>query len=189
MRNRGFVVVFLSFCLLACAACGGQLYKVAPLPHGEAPGLSSSNPGGLNAGAFALEGDSALERFEANLPLAGVVALDLRLENTSAESLDLARFKFALEDAAGKRLKPLAPKRALGAVMKHYGNSFYTLAARQNTRDDYESVALKLGGLAPREERRGILFFQTDRNTTRLNGLTLRIQGPATPVRVSVIAR
>ncbi len=141
-------------------------------------------------GAIALEGDSALERFEANLPLAGVVAVEVRMENSSSVSLDPAKFKFELQDAAGKILKPLTPKKALGAVMKYYGNRFYTLAARQKTRDDYESVALKLaGGIAPRGERRGILFFQTNRNTTHLDGLTLSIQGAAAPISVSVAVR
>lgn len=190
MRNRVFIAVSLGICLLAFAACGGQLYKVAPPPAGGSPDMASNNAGGLNAGAIALEGDSALERFEANLPLAGVVAVDLRLENIASDALDLSKFKFELQDAAGKILKPLTPKKALSSVMKYYGNSFYTLAARQKTRDDYESVALKLaGGIAPREERRGILFFQTNRNTTNLNGLTLSITGAATPIRVSVSAR
>ncbi|MGH9842965.1 MAG: hypothetical protein ACREEM_29865, partial [Blastocatellia bacterium] len=194
------ITVSLGVCLFASAACGGRLYKVAPLPAAGPAGSSgppeissnnaSGNTGGLNVGAVALEGDSALERFDANLPLAGVVAVDVRLENGAPEAHDPAKFKFELRDATGKALKSLTPKKALGAVMKYNGNRFYTLAARQKTRDDYESVALKLaGGIAPREERRGILFFQTDRNTTNLDGLTLSIKGAAAPVSVSVAVR
>lgn len=198
MRNRGFITVSLGICLLAFMACGGQLYKVAPLPAGGPPeissntanGNSSGNAGGLNVGAVALEGDSALERFDANLPLAGVVAVEVRLENGASETLDAAKFKFELLNAAGKSLKPLTPKKALGAVMKYYGNRLYSLAARQKTRDDYESIALKLAGnIVPQEEHHGILFFQTDRNTTNLDGLTLSMKGAAAPVSVSVSVR
>jgi hypothetical protein len=184
MRKRKWIAVLWFIAALALPACGGRLYKVTPTPAGESPAGASESAGGLRA--VALDGDRALERFEANLPLAGVVAVDVRLENTGAETRELSGVHFDLQTADGKSLKPLTPRKALGAVMKYYGNRFYTLAARQKTREDYESVALQPGGLASGEVRRGILFFQTDRAPASLEGLSLLMKGSAAPVRVPV---
>ena len=181
---------FIGLGLLALPACGGRLYKVAPLPNSTPPEVSSESTTGLSAGAVVLDGDSALERFDANLPLAGVIAVDLLLVNKSAGSVDGSRLKFELRDAAGRILKPLTSKKALDRVMKYYGNSFFALAARQKTRDDYEEVALKhLGPIGSQEERRGILFFQTERETSNLSGLTLSIKGTAVPIDLQLTAR
>jgi hypothetical protein len=190
MRNRAFITISLGICLLSLSACGGQLYKVAPLPSDAAPGLSSGTTTNLSVGAVALAGDTALERFEANLPLAGVVAVEVQLANKTSEAINLSTLKFDLKSATGAKLKPLTPKKALGRVMKYYGNSFYALAAREKTRDDYEAVSLKLDGeLAPGQERRGMLFFQTDRETASVNGLTLSIGGAAAPIALSLDSR
>jgi hypothetical protein len=185
MRNRITVNLLLGFCLLASAACGGRLYKVAPLPASVPPEFPSPGANNVNIGAVALDGEQSLERFEANLPLAGVIAVDLRIANNTAETIRANSFKFELRDSSGARLKQLAPKKALGAVMKYYGNSFYTKSAYRRTLDDYESVALKTGSpVAPQEERRGIVFFQTKRNTTKVSGLTLSVAGLPAPINI-----
>jgi hypothetical protein len=71
--------------------------------------------------------------------------------------------------------------------MKFYGNSFYRVDARQNTIESYEATALPLNSeIAPQEERRGLLFFEAQRNTTRLEGLTLSIAGAGTPINIKL---
>jgi hypothetical protein len=71
--------------------------------------------------------------------------------------------------------------------MKFYGNSFYTKSAYGRTLSDYESVALKLDrAIEPKEERRGVLFFQTKRNTTTVDGLTLSVAGPIETLNVRI---
>lgn len=183
MRNRMIINVSLGFLLLGSVSCGGQLYKVAPLPATAPPEFSSSGATGFSIGAAVLDGDLSLERFEASLPLAGVIAVDLRMANNTLEAIKANSLKFELRDATGAKLKHLTPKKALKCVMKFYGNSFYTKAAYSRTLGDYESVALKLNrGIMPREERRGMIFFQTGRNTTNVSGLTLSVTGLAAPI-------
>lgn len=168
--------------LLTFAACGGRLYKVAPLPASAPPEISTS-ASGLNVGAVALDGDQSYERFEANLPLAGVIAVDVRMANKSDAAIRTNSLRFDLRDAAGASLKHLAPKKALGAVMKYYGNGFYAKAAYSRTLEDYESVALKqTGEIEPGGELRGIVFFQTKRETKNVDGLVLSIAGLPAPV-------
>lgn len=157
------------------------------MPTTTPPELSSSSANGFSVGAVVLDGDQSFERFEANLPLAGVIAVDLRMANNTADTIMANALKFELRDSSGAKLKRLAPKKALGAVMKYYGDRFYAKSARQRTRDDYESVALKTDTpIAPREERRGIIFFRTQRNTTSVNGLTLFVTGLPTPITLQL---
>ncbi len=185
MRKRMLSIIPLCLLLIASAGCGGQLYKVAPLPSAAPPALPAETAPGINIGFAVLDGDQALERFEANLPLAGVIALDVRLANNTEVAIKPGALKFALRDGAGTTLKPLAPKKALSSVMKYYGNSFYLKSAYRRTLSDYQSVAFDLSReIEPRSERRGIIFFQTKRDTTNLTGLALTVTGPAGPVNV-----
>src|SRR5262249_43517046 len=169
------------------ASCGGRLYKVAPRPAGEPPEISTSNVGGLNIGAVALDGQQSYERFEANLPLAGVIAVDLRMVNRSDTTIITRSLKFELRDAAGSLLKQLAPKKALGEVMKYYEDRFYAKAAYQRTLDDYVLVSLKQESvIEPDGELRGVVFFQTKRDTTSVDGLVLSVAGLTAPVNLQV---
>jgi hypothetical protein len=183
------LIVLLGSLLPVLAACGGRLYKVAPLPAGAPPEISMGNGGGLDIGAFALDGERSYERFEANLPLAGVIAVDVRMVNKSEATIMTDSLEFELRNASGDALKRIAPKKALGAVMKYYGDKFYAKIAYRRTLEDYESVALKKGGaIEPEREVRGIVFFQTRRGTTSVDGLILSVDGLAAPVNVQLQA-
>lgn len=145
------------------------------------------NSGGLDVGAVALDGERSYERFEANLPLAGVIAVDVRMINNSEAAVATNSLKFELRDPSGAALKRIAPKKALGAVMKYYGDKFYAKAAYRRTLEDYESVALKQGvAIQPDGELRGIVFFQAKRETTGVDGLILSVAGLSAPVNVQL---
>jgi len=187
MLHRTIGAVLTGSLILTFAACGGRLYKVAPLPAGAPPEISTSNVGGLNIGAVALDGQQSYERFEANLPLAGVIAVDVRMINRSDAMIITRSLRFELRDASGALRKQLAPKKALGEVMKYYGARFYAKVAYQRTLEDYESVALKReSAIEPDGELRGIVFFQTERETASVDGLTLSVAGLTAPVNLQV---
>ncbi len=187
MLHRTIVAVLPISLLMSLAACGGKLYKVAPLPAGAAPEISTSNAGGLNIGAVAFDGQQSYERFEANLPLAGVIAVDVRMMNRSDKTIITKSLKFELLDADGVRHKHIAPKKALSEVMKYYGARFYAKVAYQRTLEDYDSVALKRESeIEPDAELRGIVFFQTSRETTSVEGLTLSVGGLTTPLNLLI---
>ena len=181
------LIILLASLLPLLAACGGRLYKVAPLPASVPPEISMGNSGGLDVGAVALDGERSYERFEANLPLAGVIAVDVRMINNSEAAVATNSLKFELRDPSGAALKRIAPKKALGAVMKYYGDKFYAKAAYRRTLEDYESVALKQGvAIQPDGELRGIVFFQAKRETTGVDGLILSVAGLSAPVNVQL---
>lgn len=181
-------MIKLALCggVLLLAACGGPLYKVAPLPESPAAAVTANNAAGFNISAAALDGDQALEQFAANLPMAGVIAVELRLVNQTAEKIRTSKLKFALRDATNNkssRLKLVKPKRALQRVMRFYGNRFYVIEGYRQTREGYDALALSLTEtLAPQEERRGFLFFETRRGPASLQGLTLNVTGAGTPI-------
>lgn len=113
--------------------------------------------------------------------------MDVRLLNRTSEAINAHALRFELRGTNGKTLKPLTPKKALKRVMKFYGNGFYRMDARQNTIESYEATALPLdSAIAPQEERRGLLFFETQRNTTDLSGLTLFVAGTKTPISIKL---
>lgn len=186
-----FAKVIISFLMGLCVAilsgCGGQLYNVTPLPSSTPPDLPANNANGFNIAASVLDGDQSLERFEANLPMAGIIAVDVRLINQTAAAVDPGSLKFELRTAGGKSFKPIAPKRALKRVMTFYGDRFYRLDARQSTIESYTALALPLGSpIALQEERRGLLFFEVQRNAIPLDGLTLFAAGAKPPIGVKV---
>jgi hypothetical protein len=157
---------------------------VAPLPASAPPAISTGNAAGLNIGATVLEGDRSVEQFEANLPLAGVLAIDVKLINQSSGYISAKRLKFELND--DKRFKQIQPKKALSRVIDFYGDSFYRVDARKRTQESYEAIALKLEGtIAPGETRRGFLFFEKDMKN--LNGLILTVTGAGAPITVNLV--
>lgn len=173
----------LACAVLLLAACGGPLYQVAPLPTAPPPEPSVNTTASFSIGATALSGDQALEQFAANLPMAGVIAVDVRLINPTAEKLKPGKLKFTLRDADNKKLRQVTPKRALKRVMKFYGNRFYLIEGYRQTREGYDQIALSLSdSLASQEERRGFIFFETKRGPANLNGLTLQVTGAPTPI-------
>ena len=186
LHRAPVITVLLTSLLTVLAACGGRLYKVAPLPASAPPEISMGK-GGLDVGAAALDGERSYDRFEANLPLAGVIAVDVRLVNNSEATIMTNSLRFELRDPSGAELKRIAPKKALSAVMKYYGDKFYAKVAYRRTLEDYESVALKQGSaIEPEHEIRGIVFFQTKRETAGVDGLILSVAGLSAPVNVQL---
>src|SRR5262245_18929943 len=185
-RAKAHTILIASL-LPVLAACGGRLYKVAPLPASVPPEISMGNGGGLDVGPVALDGERSHERFEAHPPLGGVIAVDLRMINKSEAAIMTNSLKFELRNPSGPALKRIAPRKALSAVMKYYGDKFYAKVAYRRTLEDYESVALKQGvAIEPEHEIRGIVFFQTRRETTSVDGLILSVAGLSAPVNVQL---
>ena len=176
----------LSF-LFFLSACSVPLYKVAPIPK-NAP-LESGQTATTNAleitAAALLDDDKAFERFETNLLLAGILAVDVKLVNrasTATKSLT-----FTLQDATGKRYSQLDAKKQLKQVMKFEGVRLYPIAGREQTLEQLQALALpKKLVLAAQEERRGVLFFHTKQDVAQLQGLVLVVKGGAQPLTLAL---
>jgi hypothetical protein len=69
-RAKALTVLIASL-LPVLSACGGRLYKVAPLPGSVPPEISMGNGGGLDVGAVALDGERSYERSKPTFRLPG----------------------------------------------------------------------------------------------------------------------
>jgi hypothetical protein len=173
----------LFVCVALWSACSVPLYKVAPLPQ-NAPVAAgqTATANALEVTASALkEDDEAFDRFNANLPLAGLLVVDVKLVNRSAAPL--GTLKFALEDATGKRFSPLDAKQQLKQMMKFDGVRLYAITGREETLEQLQAMALpKKLTLGAQEERRGVLFFHVKQDVLRLQGPRLLVQGSKPPL-------
>ena len=142
---------------------------------------------GLLIEARALDGDRSLEQFEGNLPMAGVLAIDLRLLNRSGGPIDLGSLSFTLLAGTGQPCAELLPERALRRVMKFYGNRIYQIESHRETVESYRQIALsRLGALGVGEERRGILFYAIPRQSLLDRGFSLRVSRGGESISLAV---
>ena len=192
MRIRRIIIFFTALWLLTLAGCSGQLFTVAPRPVSPPSDLIAAPASGkLEVSAVALaDDDRAFEQFGANLPLAGLIAVDAKLTNHLTSPINARALKFELRDATGKKYKNLAPKKALKRLLKFYQMRIYGLEAYRRTRADLETLSFRTDNpLAPQEERRGVLFFEAKRDVAGLAGLTLSVQSKETSGKTPVTVR
>ncbi|MGH9801499.1 MAG: hypothetical protein ACRD82_14130 [Blastocatellia bacterium] len=186
MPKRKIISFVLSLSLIAGVGCGAQLYKVAPLPASSSSGDVAGDEQGLIAMTAILDGDQSLERFEANMPLAGIIAVDVRLVNRTAAPVKTDSLKFNLRDANGGNPKQITPEQALKRVMKFYGDAFYRKDAKLRTVESYEKIGLAINStIAPQGNLRGFLFFERQNNRTSLAGLTFSVVGVAKQININ----
>ncbi len=180
--RKNWVFIFL----ILNAGCSVPLYKIASIPQNtpiEAAQTANSTELEISAAAL-LDDDKAFERFEANLPLAGIAVIDVRLVNRADKQL---KPKFELRDASGKKFAQLAPKKEPGRVMKFEGVRVYNKEGRRQTLEQLENIALpKNFVLDAKAEKRGVLFFNTKQDVTQIKGLTLTVSGISQPIKISL---
>lgn len=186
MIGRKIITFAFSLSLLASIGCGAQLYNVSPLPAGASADDVASGEQGLIAATAILDGDQSLERFEANLPLAGVIAVDVRLVNRTSSPVKADSLKFNLRDSNGGNLARMTPEQALKRVMKHYGDGFYRKDAKLRTVESYEKIGLATNAvIEPQGNLRGVLFYERQNNRTSLGKLTFSVDGVTKQININ----
>lgn len=186
MKNVFRNIFMLGAFVLTLSACGGQLYKVVTPTKATPPPLAAQEQGFI-AAAQVLTSDELMEQFGANLLLAGVVAVDVRMANRTSSPVVLTNLQWNLGDGGSNLFKLLPPKKALQQVMRFYGNRLYNPGAYQQTHADYEALAFPLTGtLEPQQEHRGFLFFATKYEATGFTNLTLTAQGQGEPLQLKL---
>jgi hypothetical protein len=183
MRNLGFYLIIIGLWL--CSGCSVPLYKVAPVPKNApivAGQMVTADSLEITASAL-LDDDQAFERFEANLLLAGIVVVDLKLLNRANTATKMLSFE--LQDATGKKFSLLKPDKQLKQVMKFEGVRLYPIEGKRQTLEQIEALALpKKLTLAAQEEKRGVLFFHAKQDVAQLRGLVLIVKGTPQPLRL-----
>jgi len=99
------------------------------------------------------------DNFDANLILAGVMPVRVRLTNVSTDSVAAKDARFELE-AQGQHYKAVEPKKALKRLMSYYEISAYSKAGYRKSLEAIASHALDLETpIDAGQSRQGLVFF------------------------------
>lgn len=174
---------FIFFCL----ACSVPLYQVAPIPKNLPPETTqTASREGLEVSAAAVtEDDQSFARFDTNLPLAGIVVVDIKLANHSHQAT--RSLKFVLQDATGRKFSALEPKAALKRIMEFEGVRVYPIEGKEQTLAQLQAIALpKKMTLAAQAEKHGVLFFHVRQDAAKIKALTLRVEAGKQTITLSL---
>jgi hypothetical protein len=145
--------------------CTTEPFRVAAKVEG-APPETLSPPVAALAGttvrARALRDEhESLERFDANHLLAGVMPVEIRLENNAPTTINVTSFRYRLLDETGRELKRLELKDAVNRLLKYYDVRAYSVDGFNTFQEKYARQALpKTGDVAPGDFVQGLAFFQ-----------------------------
>lgn len=172
----------LALCLLAlCFAACGKPFNVKPKPAvidskatarvtlkavGESQGVA------IQATALTDE-DYLYDTFEANLILAGVLPVHLKLTNNGDSVADLKRSKLEIK-ALNRNYKMLDSRKAYKRLMSFYGISIYNKHGHKESRADFDTHAFDLKKpLAVGESRDGLIYFAVPNEVIKGGSLNL----------------
>lgn len=174
--SRPAVYAVIGLILILSAGCGSKPFDVktevtfpaiANAPVAETASLS------LQAAAVRNE-DLLLETFDANLILAGILPVSIKLTNRTAQPVDLRKSRFELRTMEGHSYKSAEANRAFKRLIKYYEISTYSKPAYKKSQEDFASYALDITSpLAMGESRQGMLFFILPDRLVQAAGLKL----------------
>ncbi len=172
----------LLVCLLAVflAACG-KPFNVKPKPdvkdstppaqtilkaEGESNGLM------IQIEAITDE-DYLYDTFGANMIIAGVLPLRLKMTNKTAETAELKRAKLAIK-GQDQSFKLLDSHKAYKRLMSYYGISIYNKHGFKESRQDFDTHAFDMKkSLVASESREGLIYFAVPNDIIKRGNLTL----------------
>ena len=148
--------------LAILCACGGKPFNVRPRPslpesayqaRGEAEGLT------IQAEALTDE-DLLYETFDANLILAGILPVRIKMINSRADEFSVKKARFEIRSPGGAAYRAVDPRKAYKQLVSYYGITVYRKDAYRQSQQDFASYALDTAKtLSSGETREGILFF------------------------------
>jgi hypothetical protein len=185
------VAAFISAAALLTGSCAGSLFKVKPvveLPPLEG-NVKTASAGGVSVRVAPLMTDEqSQELFEANLPLSGILPVRLELVFESGVPVETKRVRFHLRDGEGHEWKLIAPKAAVGRILKANDVYAYNPNSRKQFEKEFTAYAIDLKSpLSSADQRRqGFVFFETPKKepVESPRGLVLSVE--RLPQRVEI---
>ena len=176
--------------LLLFAGCGGTLYKVKPRVDAPMTGSREASAGGFQVRAVPLLTDEeSQELFEANLPLAGLLPVQVEMSNDSGAQLSFKRVRFQLHDGEGRVWKMRTAKQAVSRILDSDEVYLYNPNSRKKFEEEVGAHTFDLTApLEAGQQRRGLIFFQTPKKeqVASPSHLVLTIEGLPQPVAVTL---
>ena len=193
MFNRRLSTISFFVLTLLTVSCAGSLFKVKPVV--ELPPLAgdvrSASAGGVTVRLAPLMSDEeSQDLFEANLPLGGILPVRTELVFESGVPVEIKKARFRLRDGEGREWKFLAPKAAVGRILKANGVYAYNPNSRKRFEEEFTAYGIDLKTPLSESDRRrqGFLFFQTPKNepVASPRGLVLTIERLPQPVEIQL---
>jgi hypothetical protein len=117
--------------------------------------------------------DYLYDTFEANLLLADVLPIHLKMTNTGTEAAALRQAKLEIK-AQNKSYKMLDSHKAYKRLMSFYGISIYNKNGHKESRADFDTHAFDLKkNLAAGESREGLVYFAVPNEIIKSGNLNL----------------
>lgn len=191
MIKLKFSSTILVAVLIFTTSCGGSLFKVKPAI--ELPPLSgnvkTASAGGVSVRlAPLLSDEESQDLFEANLPLGGILPVQLELVFESGVPVETKQVRFRLRDAERHEWKLLTPKQAIGRILKANDVYVYNPNSRKQFEKEFSAYAIDLKSPLSDSDRRhrGFIFFETPKNKPieSPRGLVLTIERLPQPVEI-----
>jgi hypothetical protein len=113
------------------------------------------------SGELIKDEDYLYDTFDGNLILAGILPVRVKLQNESAEKVDVKDAKFTLLDATNHTFKIMDGEKAYKQLRKYYGIKIYNKSGNNEAKEDFSGYELeRKKPLSSNESREGLLFFQ-----------------------------
>ncbi len=168
MNFRRFPFVFFIFLAFFVGACSREPFRIQPKADSAPEALTAAGSGRtftIRARALRDENESN-DTFDANHLLAGVMAVEIKLENTSSAPLAFDGLKFQLRDARGAEWPVMTPDQSIKRLIKYYGVRAYAVDGFNTFREKYRGYGFPAKGmLPPGASAQGYLFFRMPKDT------------------------
>lgn len=174
--RRQFSLLIL---LAGCLCCCGKPFDVKPKNSvSNTPPVNytaTAETNGLTVSAEAVtDEDYLFDTFDANLILAGVLPVQVKLSNAGAEKVELKDAKFELRAADNHTFKQMDAEKVYKRLRKYYGIIIYNKHGNSEAKTDFKSYALdSKGSIKAGEVRDGMLFFSVPTEIIHHGNLTL----------------
>jgi hypothetical protein len=174
--RQGFFIFCLTFLAASFSGCGGKPFNVKPrpdVPTGSYEAMAETSSSAIQAAAIRDE-DFLYETFDANLIMAGLLPVRIKITNSGASPLVLKKASFEIKAPDGRKFKLLDARRAYKKLISYYEISVYTKKAYKQSQEDFSSHALDLASpIEAGQSRDGLLFFSVPAEVARETGLAL----------------
>ncbi len=150
----------LSLCLAGCAGAPFDIKNKVELPP-PSPSAARAESSGVLVQAEVLRDEDYLnDIFDANLILASVLPVRVKVTNKAEAPIDLSKAKFEINAANGRAYKSADAKKAFKRLISYYEITTYSKPSYKESQDTFTSYALDLSKPLDRgASREGLVFF------------------------------
>ncbi|HMG33525.1 MAG TPA: hypothetical protein VKM94_06285 [Blastocatellia bacterium] len=176
---RIVLVIFIALAILLSAGCGRPFNVKTNIKFPAAEPESKYESPRIAVRAVAIIDEAALlDTFDANLLLAGLLAVRVEIENRADTPLDIRRARFELSTSSGRALSEAQSSKAYKRLISYYGVSAYNVAGYKQSLADFASYAIdQQKQISPGDARHGLIFFRFPADLADLGELLLVVKG------------